>query len=200
MKTVLGPFHPHLENALIEDVRKHKSNNPFSPLLILVPSDSLRRRLKICFAAENRVNLLNVYILTFHQLYLRLSEEIQPGSGASLADDSILEEALSHWIKTGDSQTAGFLPVAEKAGGCGALWQTLRDLRDGGVNPASLGSVLDEGLCDDRDKDKVAPLVDLYESFIESCRQWRSEEHTSELQSHHDLVCRLLLEKKKNII
>src|SRR5437773_9065816 len=27
----------------------------------------------------------------------------------------------------------------------------------------------------------------------------RSEEHTSELQSHHDLVCRLLLEKKKTI-
>src|SRR5438132_2994815 len=27
----------------------------------------------------------------------------------------------------------------------------------------------------------------------------RSEEHTSELQSHSDLVCRLLLEKKKNI-
>ena len=27
----------------------------------------------------------------------------------------------------------------------------------------------------------------------------RSEEHTSELQSHHDLVCRLLLEKKKMI-
>src|SRR5437667_8828354 len=25
----------------------------------------------------------------------------------------------------------------------------------------------------------------------------RSEEHTSELESHHDLVCRLLLEKKK---
>src|SRR5437667_6334837 len=28
-------------------------------------------------------------------------------------------------------------------------------------------------------------------------RHVRSEEHTSELQSHHDLVCRLLLEKKK---
>src|SRR5260221_7621879 len=27
----------------------------------------------------------------------------------------------------------------------------------------------------------------------------RSEEHTSELQSHSDLVCRLLLEKKKQI-
>src|SRR5260370_6057588 len=30
------------------------------------------------------------------------------------------------------------------------------------------------------------------------CRDlWRSEEHTSELQSHLNLVCRLLLEKKK---
>src|SRR5438034_2162614 len=27
-------------------------------------------------------------------------------------------------------------------------------------------------------------------------RQFRSEEHTSELQSHSDIVCRLLLEKK----
>src|SRR5690349_23327874 len=29
-------------------------------------------------------------------------------------------------------------------------------------------------------------------------REARSEEHTSELQSRRDLVCRLLLEKKKN--
>src|SRR5260370_24665627 len=29
-------------------------------------------------------------------------------------------------------------------------------------------------------------------------REYRSEEHTSELQSHLNLVCRLLLEKKKN--
>src|SRR5438034_6437041 len=31
-----------------------------------------------------------------------------------------------------------------------------------------------------------------------ACTLGRSEEHTSELQSHSDLVCRLLLEKKKN--
>src|SRR5437667_13492 len=34
-------------------------------------------------------------------------------------------------------------------------------------------------------------------STIENAYGPRSEEHTSELQSHHDLVCRLLLEKKK---
>src|SRR5947207_12501448 len=32
---------------------------------------------------------------------------------------------------------------------------------------------------------------------MRSRRSSRSEEHTSELQSHSDLVCRLLLEKKK---
>src|SRR4051812_50202779 len=35
-------------------------------------------------------------------------------------------------------------------------------------------------------------------SFLVALR--RSEEHTSELQSHVNLVCRLLLEKKKNTI
>src|SRR5438132_4239913 len=34
-------------------------------------------------------------------------------------------------------------------------------------------------------------------SRIRPSRGGRSEEHTSELQSHSDLVCRLLLEKKK---
>src|SRR5438034_9474507 len=33
--------------------------------------------------------------------------------------------------------------------------------------------------------------------FVSPRRRPRSEEHTSELQSHSDLVCRLLLEKKK---
>src|SRR5438132_8484549 len=40
-----------------------------------------------------------------------------------------------------------------------------------------------------RTKDSGAVILDHYT---------RSEEHTSELQSHSDLVCRLLLEKKKN--
>src|SRR5699024_12221935 len=36
-------------------------------------------------------------------------------------------------------------------------------------------------------------------SLITLSAKSRSEEHTSELQSRFDLVCRLLLEKKKNI-
>src|SRR5438874_7733550 len=40
--------------------------------------------------------------------------------------------------------------------------------------------------------------IDLYRSEIAELEELaRSEEHTSELQSRRDLVCRLLLEKKK---
>src|SRR5438034_6400917 len=46
-----------------------------------------------------------------------------------------------------------------------------------------------------------SPSVRLRPTPCSSCPSacaLRSEEHTSELQSHSDLVCRLLLEKKKN--
>src|SRR5260370_9638922 len=46
-----------------------------------------------------------------------------------------------------------------------------------------------------KDRSPVAPDVP---TIAESgYPRWRSEEHTSELQSHLNLVCRLLLEKKK---
>src|SRR6266540_5098388 len=46
---------------------------------------------------------------------------------------------------------------------------------------------------------RAAPVIPT--STASGCsRCCRSEEHTSELQSHHDLVCRLLLEKKKKTI
>src|SRR5690242_21382299 len=42
-------------------------------------------------------------------------------------------------------------------------------------------------------------LLALHERTGHADRAFRSEEHTSELQSHVNLVCRLLLEKKKKI-
>src|SRR5437667_1303774 len=44
-----------------------------------------------------------------------------------------------------------------------------------------------------------SPVPSPFRNFMDLCQlspYARSEEHTSELQSHHDLVCRLLLEKK----
>src|SRR5690349_24224170 len=43
----------------------------------------------------------------------------------------------------------------------------------------------------------VSPAAQRRSSRSAASRNGRSEEHTSELQSRRDLVCRLLLEKKK---
>src|SRR2546421_8777350 len=43
----------------------------------------------------------------------------------------------------------------------------------------------------------LRPRLDEYDPFPLQLLMRRSEEHTSELQSRSDLVCRLLLEKKK---
>src|SRR5438034_2868027 len=50
--------------------------------------------------------------------------------------------------------------------------------------------------------EKLADFVEGpgFEAAVEKYVTLRSEEHTSELQSHSDLVCRLLLEKKKHLL
>src|SRR5438309_9072384 len=50
----------------------------------------------------------------------------------------------------------------------------------------------------DREPLTRTPTVEVAHEAI--LTQWRSEEHTSELQSQFHLVCRLLLEKKKTSI
>src|SRR5574340_1549544 len=46
----------------------------------------------------------------------------------------------------------------------------------------------------------VSTAVNDYQSARDAVTRMRSEEHTSELQSPKDLVCRLLLEKKKECV
>src|SRR5438034_6896018 len=47
--------------------------------------------------------------------------------------------------------------------------------------------------------DRYRSAVEMRADLLGETELWRSEEHTSELQSHSDLVCRLLLEKKNHI-
>src|SRR5690349_23828196 len=68
----------------------------------------------------------------------------------------------------------------------------------------SVSVILRSYLVHSRTPDELRGRVNAVNAVFISCsNQWgavesgRSEEHTSELQSRRDLVCRLLLEKKK---
>src|SRR5437773_6933705 len=65
------------------------------------------------------------------------------------------------------------------------------------ISPAWRSASLTISVCDASRTacSRASPRIRSHSRFAS-----RSEEHTSELQSHHDLVCRLLLEKKKKKI
>src|SRR3989475_4871283 len=95
--------------------------------------------------------------------------------------------ALSALIGTGAGRTL----VARAAEGA------LRQVFTGTIEIGDVGGTLLTGLTlsDVRLFDPDTTLV----AWLPRAELSRSEEHTSELQSQSNLVCRLLLEKKKNI-
>jgi ATP-dependent helicase/nuclease subunit B len=168
MHIILGPFHPDLENAIAEDILQHKKTDLLCPLLILTPSDRLRRRLKTLLAYERQLCLLNVQILTFYQLALRLWEEISHVP-PRLGSDWFFEEALRQMIRHRQPGAERFAGLEERAGGCAALWQTLRDLRDGSVDPAVAIEALGEGHFSRRAGERLSELLVLFEAFQRFC-------------------------------
>jgi ATP-dependent helicase/nuclease subunit B len=170
MRTILGPFHPDLENAFVDEILQHKTVDLLCPLLVLTPSDLLRRRLKILLSRERRLSLMNVQLLTFHQLSLRLQEE-RSGAPLELRSDLFLEEALRQIIRTRQPGAEPFAGIEERAGGCAALWQTLRDLRDGWVDPAVALEALREGHFSRHPSERTSELLILLRTFQQFCRQ-----------------------------
>src|SRR5207253_8822165 len=79
--------------------------------------------------------------------------------------------------------------------------ETLAAFRDHGRPRPSLETDLTEAMdtLDDLDKAGIS-LREVTGDLLADEVVERSEEHTSELQSRGHLVCRLLLEKKKNIL
>jgi ATP-dependent helicase/nuclease subunit B len=170
MQTTLGPFHPDLENAFVDKILEYKKADLLCPLLVLAPSDLLRRRLKILLSRERRLALLNVQLLTFYQLSLRLQTE-NDGALPDLRSDLFLEETLRQIIRTRQPGAEPFAGIEDRAGGCAALWQTLRDLRDGLVDPTVALEALSEGHFSRRASERTSQLLILLQTFQRFCRQ-----------------------------
>ena len=179
MQTILGPFHPHLENSLVEEICKYKNGDLLCPLLILVPSDALRRRLKVLLTRERNLSFVNLQLLTFYQLSARLFAEGKGPNPPILRDELFLEEALRQIIRTQQPGTEAFRGIEERAGGCAALWQSLRDLRDGMVQPDVAIEALREGHFDARTEQRTANLLVMLQTFLSFCKERGIIDHST---------------------
>jgi ATP-dependent helicase/nuclease subunit B len=179
MQAILGPFHPHLENSLVEEIVKYKGTDPLCPLLILVPSDALRRYLKVLLARERNLSFVNLQLLTFYQLSAKLFAEATGVNPPVLRNDLFLEEALRQIIRARHPGTAAFCGIEERAGGCAALWQSLRDLRDGLVQPDVALEALRENQFDPRTKERTANLLVLLRTLLPFCEEHGILDHST---------------------
>jgi len=175
MQTILGPFEPYLENAVVDEISFYKGSSPFSPLLVLVPSAALRQHLKSVLSRRRRLSLLNVHLLTFHQLSLRLFTEAS-GSLPELHNELFLEEVLRRLVRTRQPGAEAFAGIEDRTGGCAALWQTLRDLRDGMVDPQFALTATREGPWARKNSERTRDLLLLLNTLRDFCRDHKINE------------------------
>lgn len=170
LRVVTGSFHPQLESSLVDHILQAKASDPFAPLAVLVPSSSLLDRVRRLLTRDRQLSLLNVHLMTFHQLVLRLDAERRlrsPCAPFRVVDTLFFERLVRHIVR---SRLSGLTPLqhlGQSPGTWQALWATVRDLNDAGVEPADALRGIDEGYFDDEDRDWLRALFSLHAAVRE---------------------------------
>ncbi len=172
LRVVTGRFHPHLESSLVDHIRRAKAADPFAALAVLVPSKPLADRLRRLIAHEHRLSLLNVHILTFHQLALRLAAEVrdQPGREPALqvVDELFFEQLVRHIVRSRLSSLIPLQHIGHSSGTWCSLWSTVRDLKDAGVDPAAALRAVQEDCFGGEERDWLQALFSLHAAVKEA--------------------------------
>jgi len=173
-----GPFYPNLESALVETVQQIKSADRRTPLAVIVPSESLRRRVQWLLCVEHSCALFNLHFLTFHQFALHLHAErlaLGPPEGRvsslDLVGDFFYEYLLTVLLEHGGQSTGPFAHLEGSSGIRQALWRSLRDLQEAQVDPSLALRALEEGLFDEIATDRLRGLLSLQAALTAMSRK-----------------------------
>ncbi|MBU6480463.1 MAG: PD-(D/E)XK nuclease family protein [Nitrospirae bacterium] len=173
---VTGPFHPALDRALVEDIRSCKTDDPFAPLAVIVPSASLVERLKWLLTRHEPRAFLNIHFLTFHQLALHLRDELAAVSESKseptlqLVDDFFFEQLVRQVVRR---KLPGLEPLTRLPASPGTwkgLWATVRDLKDAVVAPTTALRALREGVFEEDDRAWLRSMFTLHAAVMEASR------------------------------
>ena len=176
LRIVTGPFHPALDRALVEDIRSCKTDDPFAPLAVIVPSASLVEWLKLLLIRHEPRAFLNIHFLTFHQLALRLRDDLAPVSGTSpeptlqLVDDFFFEQLVRQVVRR---KLPGLEPLTRLPASPGTwkgLWATVRDLKDAVVAPTTALKALAEGVFEEDDRTWLHSMFTMHAAIMEASR------------------------------
>ncbi|MBH0202288.1 MAG: hypothetical protein HP496_08340 [Nitrospira sp.] len=168
LRVITGRFHPTLESALVEHLTRVKATDPLAPIAIFVPSKPLADRLRTVLAVDRRLSLLNLHVLTFHQLALRLAGEVSADRPLPrVVDELFFEQLVRHIVHSKLTSQTPLQRIGQSSGTWGALWATIRDLKDAAVDPSQALQGLREGYFENDDREWLGALVSLYAAVKE---------------------------------
>src|SRR5580765_4960712 len=176
LRIITGPFHPVLDRALVEDIRSSKADDPFAPLAVIVPSASLVERLKLLLARHEPHAFLNIHFLTFHQLAIRLRDDLAAVSEAGqelplqLVDDFFFEQLVRQVVRRNLSGLDPLTRLPASPGSWKGLWATVRDLKDAVVAPTTALKALTEEVFEEEDRIWLRSLFTLHAAVTEASR------------------------------
>lgn len=167
LKVVTGRFHPCLESALVEQIQRLKAADRWAKVAILAPSTPVLDRLRRVLVLDRGLALLNVHFLTFHQLALRLADEVHHREGRSplrVVDELFFQQLLRRLVEQGRDGSPALRQLGESFGAWTALWATIRDLKDGGVDAGTALQGIAEGCFGQEDEEWLRALFSLQEA------------------------------------
>jgi ATP-dependent helicase/nuclease subunit B len=172
LRVITGPFHPDLEQALVEEIKSLKAADPLTPFTLVVPSDPLRRRLKRLLCIEHQLALFDVHFFTFHQLAIHLLQEAGVDDLSRVRPEFFYRELVHQLLLNpasrahdGAEAAVPWTDLAEMPGVWGALLATLNDLKDAKVDPERALDALSQ--TEGNSPADFRPLMHLYRAFLE---------------------------------
>jgi ATP-dependent helicase/nuclease subunit B len=179
LRIVTGPFHPALDRALVEDIRSHKTDDPFALLAVIVPSAFLVEQLKWLLTRHEPRAFLNIHFLTFHQLALHLCDELAAISDnkseptLQLVDDFFFEQLVRQVVRRKLPVLEPLTRLPASPGTWKGLWATVRDLKDAVVAPTTALKALTEGVFEEDDRTWLLCMFTLHAAIMEASRSLR---------------------------
>ncbi|MDZ4733614.1 MAG: PD-(D/E)XK nuclease family protein [Nitrospirota bacterium] len=176
LRIVTGPFHPTLDRALVEDILSCKTDDPFAPLAVIVPSASLVEQLKQLLTRHEPCAFLNIHFLTFHQLAIRLRDELavvpeaSPEPSLQLVDDFFFEQLVQQVVRRNLPGLEPLTRLPASSGTWKGLWATVRDLKDAVVTPTTALKALTEEVFEEEDQPWLRSMFTLHAAIMEAGR------------------------------
>ncbi|TLY35896.1 MAG: hypothetical protein E6K60_09145 [Nitrospirae bacterium] len=167
-RIITAPFHPDLECRLADEVRSAKRDDPLRPLAILVPSHQLARRVKWLLAVEEGLTLLDVHVLTFHQLAVKVISDVRPEAMPHAVNPAFREQLLRSLVYRAIPGVDVFRDWTEMHGVWAGVWATIQDLKESGVETSVLMSAIDEGLLGGEDPTRLRAVLHLHDAVLQT--------------------------------